>query len=398
MSKRQENKMKKVFEEEIRRRKEVDENTYSMIGTELKRLRISRSLTLSSIANEVCSVSYLCKIENAKLKPNRFMLREICKKLNVSSPKLEVLFGLKEYLFNMINAFYKEDMNALEETYQAVKEFENYRSKLIKLIYYLYQFKLEEAEVVARELLKITTAMQNDELRIFMLFYSILHFCQENYPEALDNLLTIEKEAGLNVLSVIASYYILQCYIKLNHPLTLVYGNRLIEIFLKNMELTKLDYIRYLLCIYMINNDLMEMAEEESKHLQNREYQMSIELFLDDKHHRLKEEGYYTSLRPFARLIWIYLFQRKKYLMEFLNSDKRVFLQCDFSYNIANYLSLSDDEERLIELREVIIPNIALTNNNFEKRFFLNELCRISSNFGRYKCFCKAYAKLGGIE
>ena len=29
-----------------------------------------------------------------------------------------------------------------------------------------------------------------------------------------------------------------------------------------------------------------------------------------------------------------------------------------------------------------------------QKNFFLNELCRISSKFGRYKGFCRAYASL----
>ena len=75
---------KNFFIEELNRRGKTDDNAYSLIGTELKRVRMSQSQTLSSVAGDLCSVSYLCKVEKAQLKPNRYMLNEICKKLNVS--------------------------------------------------------------------------------------------------------------------------------------------------------------------------------------------------------------------------------------------------------------------------------------------------------------------------
>lgn len=85
---------KNIFVEEFARRGRNDDNAYSMLGTELKRVRTSQSQTLSSVAGDLCSVSYLCKIEKAQLKPNRYMLNEICKKLNLSEPQVQLLFEL----------------------------------------------------------------------------------------------------------------------------------------------------------------------------------------------------------------------------------------------------------------------------------------------------------------
>ena len=48
---------KNIFIDEIKRRGKVDENAYSMIGTELKRVRTIQSQTQSSIAGDLCSVS-----------------------------------------------------------------------------------------------------------------------------------------------------------------------------------------------------------------------------------------------------------------------------------------------------------------------------------------------------
>lgn len=50
--------------------------------------------------------------------------------------------------------------------------------------------------------------------------------------------------------------------------------------------------------------------------------------------------------------------------------DKSDYYDCDFNYNIINYLTLSEDEERLTELTRIIIPNVAQTKNTYEKTFF----------------------------
>lgn len=386
---------KNIFVEEFARRGRNDDNAYSMLGTELKRVRTSQSQTLSSVAGDLCSVSYLCKIEKAQLKPNRYMLNEICKKLNLSEPQVQLLFELHGLLLKMVEYYYLDDLRGLEEVYKQCNVFDNYRTKLISLIYCISVYKLEEATGISKELFKITNVMRNDELSIFMVFYSILKYYEEEYQETLDNLRSIQSLGeNDNALFKIAKLCSLECYIKLNSPMALLSCQELIDTFLKASEFEKADYVRYLQGLYLIKNSMLDVACKEISYIRNHQLKNSLELFLDVVKHQLKESEYYSDLRPYFQLLSIYIFDRKNYLAAFIAMDKSDYYDCDFNYNIINYLTLSEDEERLTELTRIIIPNVAQTKNTYEKNFFLNELCRISSKFGRYKGFCKAYASL----
>lgn len=386
---------KNIFTDEIKRRGKVDENAYSMIGTELKRVRTSQSQTLSSVAGDLCSVSYLCKVEKAQLKPNRYMLNEICKKLHLDSPKLNLLFELKNILLKLVKLYYAQNLAEIEKIFLSCKELDNYRSKLIFLIYYLSFFKLEEANEVSKELFKITSEMLDDELSIFLVFYSILKYYDEGYAETIDNLKQLSSLYYLeDTLGKIASILCLECYVKLNSPMTLLHSQKLLDLFLKSSEFAKAEYIRFLQALYMIRNAMLENALQEIGYIQNEEYKNSLELYYDIKNHSLKSKEHYSNLRPFAKLVKIHLFEPKKYMDVFFNQNKNDFYMCDFSYNIANYFTLSDDKERFQELIDVIIPNIVQTKQYMDKLFFLREFCRISAKFGRYKSFCKAYFAL----
>ncbi len=391
---------KNFFIEELNRRGKTDDNAYSLIGTELKRVRMSQSQTLSSVAGDLCSVSYLCKVEKAQLKPNRYMLNEICKKLNVSSPKINLLFELKDILQKMVKSYYLDDREEILKIYTQCQEFDNYRTKLIDFIYYIYIYQLGKAESIAKELFRITSVMHDDELGIFIVFHSILKYYEESYMETLDNIYELENYNNVeDTLAKIAAILTLECYVKLNSPMTLVCSSKLLDLFLKGAEYSKADYVRYLEGLYMLHNSMIISASKSLQNLQTKEFRYSLEFFIDIKTKKLKEKTYYEKLRPFAKLIYGYTFHREKYLDTFLKMNKDYFYDCDFSYNIANYLTCSDDTERYKELSSVVIPNLSMTNNKVEKLFFLKEYCRISSKFGRYKNFTKAYASLmGGLE
>lgn len=388
---------KNTFVEEMKRRGKEDENAYTMIGTELKRVRTSQRQTLSSVAGNLCSVSYLCKIEKAQLKPNRYMLNEICKRLNLDTPKLDILFDLKKLISKAVKHFYLGRMNELKKIYDSCREFDNYRTKMIILIYDIATYQFEEADAVAKELLKITGVMHDDELSIFMVFYSKLKYYEESYLEALDNIRQLSERYGLeDTLGKIASLICLECYMKIDSPMTLLHSQKLLDLFLKTAEFDQAEYVRYLQTLYMIQNAMLDCAHKELHYLQKKEYRNTAQFIYDLKARALKRQEDYTNLRPFGKLLHTYIFEKKKYLEVFCEMDKNLGFICDFSYNIANYMTLSDDVERYQELSDIIIPNIKQTNSSFERFFFLKEFCRISSNFGRYKSFCRAYQELNG--
>lgn len=388
---------KNVFVEEMKRRGKEDKATYTMIGTELKRVRTSQAQTLSSVAGNLCSVSYLCKVEKAQLKPNRYMLNEICKKLNLDSPKLNLLFELKSILSKAVSYYYHKKFAEIEDLFKSCKVFDNYRSKLLFLIYYIAFYKFTEANEVSNELFKITNVMHEDELSIFMVFYSILKYYEESYLETLDNLKNLSNHYSLeDDLAKIASLVCLECYMKLNSPMTLLHGNKLLDLFLKTSEFENAEYVRYLQTLYMIQNDMIDCAYKEFRYIQTASYRKTLEFYFDIQRKTLKKKDIYQYLRPFAQLIYTYIYDSKGYLDAFCKLDKTLGYTCDFSYNIASYLTLTDDVEKYKELSDIIIPNIMQTHNAMEQVFFLKEFCRICSKIGRYKSFCKAFEVLNG--
>ncbi|HIT50254.1 MAG TPA: hypothetical protein IAD46_04430, partial [Candidatus Pelethenecus faecipullorum] len=66
-------------------------------------------------------------------------------------------------------------------------------------------------------------------------------------------------------------------------------------------------------------------------------------------------------------------------------------LEIDFNINILTYLAINEAEDQYNEIIHVLFPNVLKTKNRFDGQFFLDELCKHSLHFGRYKAFTKAY-------
>lgn len=380
---------KNFFKEEFKRRNEFDKNTYNMIGTEIKRLRLSKSRTLSAIADNVCSVSYLCKIEKAQMKPNHHTLGEICKRLEIDDEQLNVLFKLKEMLFLVVDYFYENNIKEIKRINEESKQFNNYRSKLIELIYMLSLKDIKKASSICEELFKIASAMYTNELNVFLVFYSLLSFYNEEYKETIDNLQSIASLNNDNIVSVIAYEILFKCYYKMNSPYTLLIGSNLDFFYLNQSNFKKSDFVRYLMSLYKVSNNMLDLAIKDLKTIRNESYRSTLKFFLDLSIKNIKDKKNYKDLRPFAKLIYTYVYEKDKYLEAYLNENN--YLDCDYSKNIASYLSYSTNTEKYNQLLDVIFPNLFVTNNTFERDFFLNELCKLSVDCGKYKAFCKIF-------
>lgn len=383
---------KNIFEEEFMRRSQIDDNTYGMIGTELKRIRTRQSQTLSAIAENLCSVSYLCKIEKAQLKPNRQMLMEICKKLKLEIPNLEILFSLKNKIFKCVELYFYNKSKEINNLYNEVKSFDNYRTQLISFIKFLSDYDLDNAMLYTKSLFKIANTMQAEELEVFLVFYSILCYYLENYKEALDNLALLKNNKN-NYLNYIAKICKLECLVKINSVEVLVFTEAILDEALIDSKLFLLDYIKYIKGIYFIHNELYLKAIEIMEALNVVEYKKSLEFLIDYNLNQLKKDYDLANLRPFCKLLYTYIYNPKEYLNLFLQISFKDRLTIDFNNNIASYLSLAE-EEKYEELNEIIIPNICQTKNSYEKQFFLKEFSKICQKMHRYKSFVEAYILL----
>ena len=69
-------------------------NYYLQIGEVIKGLRLKKKMTKTQLANGICSISYITRIENGERCPTSVILRQITNKLGVTP----------EYLFRAIES------------------------------------------------------------------------------------------------------------------------------------------------------------------------------------------------------------------------------------------------------------------------------------------------------
>ena len=384
-------KKKSTIQLELERRQSINDDAYELIGAELKRRRVGQSQTLSSVAGDVCSISYLCKVEKNQLKPNRYLLKEICKKLNFESPKVNLLFKMRDFLDQCVCSFADNQMEKIDQIYQQSKEFDNYKTRLIALIYCLAHRFLYEAKQYADELLKLITVMKDKELVIFVLFYAVLKYYEEDYLESLDNLSEIKKMAKEDRFLYLTELYTLFCYYKLNHPFTLKTATAVMEYCLERSDFEKIFFIRYLLGLYYLKNRMMKEAFGQLICLRQSSYFDSFAFLLDLAQNTLKNQQDYQNLRPFATLLHTYCFDKKSFRKKVDEISEDWILEIDFNINILTYLAINEAEDQYNEIIHVLFPNVLKTKNRFDGQFFLDELWKHSLHFGRYKAFTKAY-------
>ena len=382
--------MKTIIQQEIERRKHKDDDVYNLIGAEIKRRRISQSQTLSSVAGDVCSVSYLCKIEKNQLKPNRHMLKEICKKLNMDSPKMNLLFQMRDLVINSVIAYNNENYEDIAKSYLRCKSFDNYKSQLLELIYYISKKKIKEANDVSYNLLKLLNVMGDVELNIFIIFYSILQYYQENYEEAIDNLLCALKAEKNSEIMLLIYKNLFACYYKLNNALTVKYGELIISILLPKIDIFNVNKYRYYLGLYYLKNKMLEEAKYCEDLITEESFKETIK-FITDCIKSRKSIVNFDVLRPFAKLVYCSIYNQNEYRKLYHDISFEEQLELDFNDNIAGYLALNSKEYKYKEIIEVYVTNISKSRNNFDRFFFINEFCKLCLEFGRYKPFAKAY-------
>ena len=83
---------------EIIKRKNSKNDVNAVVGVEIKNRRIALQRTLLSVSYKICSISYLCKLENNRILGNTLYVREICDRVDLTKDKIDVLLNLKKIL------------------------------------------------------------------------------------------------------------------------------------------------------------------------------------------------------------------------------------------------------------------------------------------------------------
>ncbi len=356
-----------------------------IIGLEIRRKRLDLSITLQNLCFDLCSPSYLCKIERNQIQANRQILNELCKRIDITDKQRKMLFNFYQILQDAVIAFAKGDLERLKEYYNQGQGFENYRYRLIQYIYYIATDERFKAKEIYRELVRIMDSMQTLDMMLFSLFSGILFYKEDKYRICVSVLQAIDTSVFNEYSNIIRLKYLYLASSMLLSYDTMAHYYEYKNLLYKMGFFEDLEKLHYSLGIFSLKIDSKMIFDEAVLLLHENLYKDTL-LFLEayknldiDKVNELKEK----ELTPFAKYLALTLHKEGNACEVIFHLSTRND-SYDFSADFLKYLCLTDIEKKKDFLMRYL-EDAKLNENRFLIVFFLKELTRINMEKPEYK-------------
>lgn len=386
---------------------------FQEIGSFIKKKRKELNVTQDVISNGICSISYLSKIENNQIIPNRYYVKEIMDKLDVEESFYQKTLDDKLYLNNIIKGIFYLDDTLVSNTYKEIKEIEhNLVINIVKLGYYIY-YQLEDDNQYVMMLENLVTNMNDLELKMYLYLSSIYFISKENYKTALEVLLLAAKISISNeYLSALISedtYLVKQRLLKKNcsqedyHTAQNIYNKHHNVKRVINLVLWKARYLslenpeKALLILNMIKESMLESHSKDFYFLVKAETLCKLEKYKDSAL-ALNNIGNESKIF-YQKMILLFsickeekddgmLMEIKKILSEF--KPDRFQLQHKVHYH---YLLLEKEEDLKEYLRDIAIPYSIKIEDYYGLKKYTMDIMDICIGTSRYKEATQFYKK-----
>ncbi len=376
----------------------IQKDTYFIVGTEIRARRYRLSMTLEALADGICSLSYLCKIENCKIEPNREFLRELCERLELTDDHVDTLLNLRGALEQCVKDFLSGNSETIDKFYKKGKGFDNYRYTIIEMIYFIYHKDVSSANRKYLELVQIVATMREFDFIIFSLFSAYLQYLNFRFNEAIEILENLNKFNLDDYMITLRSLCLFKASFGANNVDTSFHyancKNLLIEMGLYDL----LDEIKYILCLHYIKNDNNYFLKKEIDSIKSKVYKNSLNLIKDFKDKNVSKVLNYDdeSLSRFAYLLKLYVIDYEKFRIEFDKSLNEYYI-FDFDYNYLDILANRDADYYASYLFNEVIPRVCSGDDSFIKHFVLSEVAN-NPITSKNKNMLKAYYLLFGCD
>lgn len=376
--------MMKIKKEFIKRKTEED-YTNNIIGSEIKLMRMKHSKTLEEVCSGICSVSYLCKIENNTIKANPRYIEEICERVNLSKENLDSLYQLEKYLDELLISYYYNDGIKINKLYEKVIIFDNYRANIIKMGYYIYHNNKYDANKIDNLLRSLIVSMSDKDLAVYALFSSILAMKNNCFNEAVESLKSIlearllGKEAKAIIYETLA-----QMALYTNSFEFINYIKKTIEYHYSLFNFDKVYYAKYLEAIfYMLNNrysDFSQMLTLDFSIEYSNTLKLINRIYLGD-FKRIKCLKY---INDFYSLLAMYYYDHEQFIN---NMDKITAFKLDDNEMLyLKYIALNDSNDNYLdELNNNYYPSALKSNNIYLIRLIATNLAKRNRIILHYK-------------
>lgn len=388
--------LKKIIRREKISRKKNNEIKYGVLGAEIRGRRLKISKTLASTVKEVCSVSYLCKLEKNNIKPNKLVLMELCSRLDLDDNQTKNLLGIQDLLAKAVKAYRKSDSETLKTIFEQVKIFNNYRSKLIMFIYHIYNRELENANSIDKELVKLVGGMNEEDLKIYFCFHAVFSFYNQYFKDSFDDLDELTRFYELNIdLKMIVYQYKLYSELKLNSSRIIETYNKARDLFLNIGDYKALDNANYVLAFYYLQNKDYIQYSRIYKKINCPSYKYTLLLIVKlifNKKCNIKYE-WVKNARPIGVFVYNY-YKNKKLFIEKVNELTDLDFNYDFSPMVLEYMALNSELDRYNFVNNIALRNILVSNDGSAVKFFMEQYSLLCYRHTKYKSFYEFYFKV----
>ena len=376
---------------EIRRRIALYYDHSHVFGLEVRSRRYDLEMTLYNLSHDICSMSYLCKVENNKIIPNEYCVGEICNKLEIDHKTLQAINDVEKNLLKLVNAYLNEEMNIIEDIYKESRQLKSYASDIISFVYYISISNIEKTTEYFNKVNNLVSSMSDNELLIVSIFESIYFYLNQDFKSSLKLLDYVDKfcfEKDILILSKFYRYYNL---IAMNSPMVGSMYDEIILYLINHNKYSLCEKINYAMAISILRgNDFNSFVPFKEK-INNNKYLANLkilECIIKDDIKSLKEFEKYNDASLYYQNL------RNIYLKEGNNDYSLTVYKVDEYPLLQDFLSIEDDYDKMDFLSNIAIPSLSIFREKFLIDYFIKNLARLSLKKLKYKSLASSIYKL----
>lgn len=361
-----------------------------VFGLEVKNRRFDLEMTLYNVSKNICSMSYLCKVENNKIVPNEYCVNEICNKLDIDNKTLKAINNVERNLLKLTKSYLYGEYNEIKIIFNESKSLKSYASDIISFIYYISIKDLANATTYFNKVNNLVSSMSNNELLIVSIFETIYYYFNQDFKSSIKILNYVDKfcfEEELKLLSRIIRFYDL---IALNSPMIGSIYNELI-LQLTNLSKYKLcEKINYAMAISLLKAKDYDSLDSFIKKINKKEYKSNIDILKyiirNDIESLIKYDDYDEASM-------FYQTCRSLILKTNFNNYSCNIYNIDEFPLLIEYLAIEDDYDKMDFIVSIALENLSLYNEKFLIDYFVKELAKLSLKKQKYKALASSIFK-----
>ncbi|MBH0167463.1 helix-turn-helix domain-containing protein [Fictibacillus sp. 7GRE50] len=193
-----------------------------MVGQRIRYYRKTKGLTQEELAQGICSVSYLSKIEKGDAKSSEEVINLLCERLGISPEEVDeskILEMLNEWNMMMVNRQFEDAQSAFKEINESMKGISQpnllLRYELFQARYYLVQ-NTPNLDLAKEKLNKVNELFEQlpNDLKFYYYTFNGMYFNYiSDYQEALEYFENADKQfnqtSNLSDIEAATVYYFL---------------------------------------------------------------------------------------------------------------------------------------------------------------------------------------------